>query len=77
MELLDTGYYSVRTIEEFQDLTNLMKQTLPKEKLPQEIHILIEATKETYRWNYITRTFDLLKNYAYSTPTDPGFPCNV
>ena len=58
--------YHVKTIEAFQDISNILKDVLPLHEPIKDIYILVEQTWETYKWNYTTRTFDLLHNTAYS-----------
>lgn len=52
--------HHVRTIEDLQDFTNILQQVLPNEPPDKDIYILVERTMETYKWNYRTRTFDLV-----------------
>ena len=59
--------YTVKTLEEFVDVTNILKDALPRTAPTVDIHIIVLSTYERYKWNYITRTFDLVHNNAYST----------
>jgi hypothetical protein len=63
--------YHVRTIEAFTDITNILKDILPQDQPSKEIYITVDQTYETYKWNYITRKFDLLYNTATSTTNSP------
>jgi hypothetical protein len=58
--------YHVKTIEAFQDISNILKDVLPLHEPIKDIYILVEQTMETYKWNYKTRTFDLLNNKVYT-----------
>jgi hypothetical protein len=52
--------HRIKTIEDFQDFTRMMQAVLPDEPPDKDIYILLEVTMETYKWNYRTRTFDLV-----------------
>lgn len=52
--------YTVRTIESFIDTTNILKKVLPDIKPTSDMYIKVQDTDEIYKWNYNTRTFDLV-----------------
>lgn len=55
--------YRLRTIEDFIDISNLLKEVLPNEPPAKDIYFYVEQTWETYKWNYRTRSFDLVVDY--------------
>lgn len=58
--------YHVHTIEAFTDITNILKEVLPLHEPVKDIYIVVEQTWETYKWNYRTRSFDLIADKLYS-----------
>lgn len=64
--LPDYKTYHVRTIETFVDITNILKDVLPLHEPIKDIYILVDQTFSTYKWNYKTRTFDLIMNETHS-----------
>lgn len=59
----DDKTYKLRTIEDFIDISNLLKEILPNEPPAKDILFSVEQTLETYMWNYRTRSFDLVVDY--------------
>lgn len=55
--------YKLRTIEDFIDISNLLKEVLPKDPPDKDIIFFVEQTWESYIWNYRTRSFDILVDY--------------